>query len=138
MAQACSVRHASLSSQMAHITVRGPLPTSPEETVPCDAVRFSQQPFTVSADTPRRPLRQDVATLLFKAYSRFRMAVRQSDGFVAEVDVPPVTVHSVKDSEGVSWSASVTYDSSGGTYTNWCGEVFKIVFEDRSRNQFMY
>jgi len=113
---------------MSHILVSSP--SSRAETVACDAVHFSKQPFTVREGTPRRPLRRDVAALVFKAYAMFRMAVRQSDGFVKEEDVPAVTVRSIRDSDGEPWAASVTYGSSGGTYTNWCGEEFKVVFED--------
>lgn len=115
---------------MATITVTGPTASSPHETVRCDSVRFSRQPFSVSDDAPRRQLSGDVAALVSKAYTRFRLAVRMSDGFVHEADVPAVTVQSIQDSSGAQWTAFATCGPRGTTYTNWRGEEFRVVFED--------
>ena len=114
---------------MAHIVVRGPHPSAPNETVSLGDNYFAKKPYTVSQDTPRRPLSRDVTALLSKAYARHRMAVRQADGFQAPSEVPAVTIHSVLDSDGAPWSASVTCGNRHASYTNWCGETFAIVFE---------
>ena len=69
--------------------------------------------------------------LFTKAYSRYRMAVRQADGFMEECDVPPVTITSIRDSRGQDWEASITYGYDISLYKNWCGEEFPIVFEKK-------
>jgi len=113
---------------MPSIIVKG-LATDHEE-VPIHQECFTKKiPFTVNERGHRRQLAPDVAALLSKAHSRYRMAVRQADGFIAPHNVPPVTVTSIRDSQGEDWSASITYGHNTFTYTNWCGEVFPIVFE---------
>lgn len=118
-----------------YITVEGPLPSSSPQTVDCDSVQFMGQPFTVGKDGHRRGLAPDVAALVFKAYGLFRSAVRQADGFLAEADVPAVTVRSIADGDGDPWVASATIGYGIGSYTNWLGEVFDVVFEPMERRR---
>ena len=103
---------------------------SPNETVDCDDVYFTRQLYTVEPIYgSKRVLQKDVLALASKAYSRFRMAVRQADGFIDAADVPSVTITSVEDSDGKAWEASVECGSQCFRYTNWGGEEFDIVFE---------
>ena len=102
------------------------------ETVPLEfpeKIFMNKIPLTVSDDGYKRQLAPDVMALLSKAYSRYRMAVRQADGFIEECNVPPVTITTVKDSQGEEWEASITYGYNIRKYTNWCGEEFPIIFE---------
>ena len=87
--------------------------------------------LTVSNDGHKRLLAPDVMALFTKAYTRYRMAVRQADGFIEECDVPPVTITSIRDSRGQDWNASITYGHNIRLYKNWCGEEFPIVFEKK-------
>tara|TARA_B100000900_G_scaffold368853_1_gene346334 strand:- start:4 stop:387 length:384 start_codon:yes stop_codon:yes gene_type:complete len=110
--------------------------TNNEETVPLDLelhkkIFMNSIPLTVSNDGHKRQLAPDVMALLSKAYSRYRMAVRQADGFIEECDVPPVTITSIRDSRGQDWEASITYGHNIRLYKNWCGEEFPIVFEKK-------
>lgn len=89
----------------------------------------SKTPLTVNKEGHKRQLAPDVMALLYKAYIRYRMAVRMADGFVEFTQVPPITVTSVRDSRGEPWSASITFGHNYYRYTNWCGEEFPIVFE---------
>ncbi len=86
-------------------------------------------PFTVNNEGWKRQLAPDVLALLYKAYTRHRMAVRMADGFIEQSKVPPVTVKTIRDSQGQEWSASITIGHLVSEYTNWCGETFPIVFE---------
>ena len=108
--------------------------TNNEETVPLDIIKKifrNRIALTVSNDGHKRQLAPDVMALLSKAYSRYRMAVRQADGFIEECDVPPVTITSIRDSRGQDWEASITYGHNIRLYKNWCGEEFPIVFEKK-------
>ena len=108
--------------------------TNNEEAVPIDLnkkIFMNEIPLTVSDDGHKRQLAPDVMALLSKAYSRYRMAVRQADGFIEECDVPPVTITSIRDSRGQDWEASITYGHNIRLYKNWCGEEFPIVFEKK-------
>lgn len=108
--------------------------TNNEETVPLDIIKKifrNRIALTVSNDGHKRQLAPDVMALLSKAYSRYRMAVRQADGFIEECDVPPVTITSIRDSRGQDWNASITYGHNIRLYKNWCGEEFPIVFEKK-------
>ena len=110
--------------------------TNNEETVPLDLelhkkIFMNNIPLTVSDDGHKRQLPPDVMALFTKAYSRYRMAVKQADGFMEECDVPPVTITSIRDSRGQDWEASITYGHNIRLYKNWCGEEFPIVFEKK-------
>lgn len=99
------------------------------DTVQLGLTFTSKTPLTVNHKGHKRQLAPDVAALLYKAYIRYRMAVRMADGFMDPQNVLPVTVTSVTDSQGQAWRASITYGHSTCSYVNWCGEQFPIVFE---------
>lgn len=99
------------------------------ETVKIGQTFTKLTPLTVNNEGWKRQLAPDVMALLYKAYTRQRMAVRMADGFIEQSKVPPVTVNAIRDSQGQEWSASITLGHQLIEYTNWCGETFPIVFE---------
>ena len=78
-----------------------------------------------------RQLAPDVMALLLKAYSRYRMAVRQADGFIEECDVPPVTITSIRDSRGQDWEASITYGYNINSIQKWWERISDCIEKKR-------